>query len=212
MDPDRLFLADPVEAADALLEQARIERQIEEHQVVGELEIAALAADFRADEQLRAVRLGKPRGVPVALNQRQPLVEKPHLHVHPFLQRRLDGGDLAPGFADEENLGRPMLGEERGQPVDPRILLERIAQARVGAGFLGMQFAGEARELGEIVLLERARGRISASETRSWRPGCCERPPGPSHAGRGGDCSSDPRARAAWARAARCTPRRAASR
>ena len=49
-----VLLADTVEAADALLEQVRMSRQIEQHQMVAELEVAAFAADFRADQHLRA--------------------------------------------------------------------------------------------------------------------------------------------------------------
>ena len=50
MDPDRPGLPDAVEAADALFEQAGIERHIEEHEMVRELEVTPLAADLRADE------------------------------------------------------------------------------------------------------------------------------------------------------------------
>ena len=50
VDADGLGLADAVEAADALFEEAGVEREVEEDEVVGELEVAALAADFRADE------------------------------------------------------------------------------------------------------------------------------------------------------------------
>src|SRR6185437_14278506 len=47
MDADVAALADAVEAADALLEQVGIERQVPQDDVVGELEIAAFRADFR---------------------------------------------------------------------------------------------------------------------------------------------------------------------
>ncbi len=50
MDVDGPRLADSVEPSDALLEQLRVGRQIEEHQVVGKLEVPPLAADLRADQ------------------------------------------------------------------------------------------------------------------------------------------------------------------
>ena len=70
MDVDGAGLADAVEAADALFQQLRIARQAEEHEVVGELEIPALAADFGADEDARALGIGEPGGVAVALEKR----------------------------------------------------------------------------------------------------------------------------------------------
>ena len=56
-----------------------------------ELKVAAFAADLRADEQARAVRLGKPRSIAVALHQREILVKHCrfhwHLSGHGFLDR-----------------------------------------------------------------------------------------------------------------------------
>ena len=46
MDVDRRGLSDAVESPDALLEEFGIPRQIEEHEMVGELEISPLAADL----------------------------------------------------------------------------------------------------------------------------------------------------------------------
>ena len=46
MNVDRRGLTDAVESPDALLEKFWIRRQIEEHEVVGELEISPLAADL----------------------------------------------------------------------------------------------------------------------------------------------------------------------
>ena len=48
-------LPDPIETPDALLEQVGIQRQIEQHQMMGELEVAPLAADLRAEQDLGAV-------------------------------------------------------------------------------------------------------------------------------------------------------------
>ena len=114
--------------------------------MVGELEITSLAADLGTEEQLRAVRLGEPRGVAVALDQGEPLVEQADLEIDPLLQRGLDGGDLAPGFADQEHLGRFVLGEKINQPVDARVFLERVADVFLLTGLLGLQLASDPGE------------------------------------------------------------------
>ena len=44
-DLDIVHLADTVQTADTLLQQIRVERQIEHHQLTGELEVAAFGAD-----------------------------------------------------------------------------------------------------------------------------------------------------------------------
>ena len=74
-------LADAIESPDALLDEPGIERQIEQHEVMSKLEVASLAANLRADEEPRAVRIRKPRGAAVALNQRHVLVERGRRHV-----------------------------------------------------------------------------------------------------------------------------------
>ena len=71
VDVHRLGLADAIEAADALLHRRRAPRQVVVHQVVRELEVAALAADLGAEEQLRAVRVAEAGHLPVALHQRR---------------------------------------------------------------------------------------------------------------------------------------------
>nr|GFA26240.1 hypothetical protein [Tanacetum cinerariifolium] len=51
---DDVFLADPVETTDTLFQQVGVGRQVEQHQMMRELEIAAFTADFRADQHLSA--------------------------------------------------------------------------------------------------------------------------------------------------------------
>jgi hypothetical protein len=55
MDLHSPGLPDPIEPPDALLEQVRIQRQVEQHQMMGELEVAPLAADLRAEQDLGPV-------------------------------------------------------------------------------------------------------------------------------------------------------------
>jgi hypothetical protein len=81
MDVDVAGLADAVEAADALLQHLRIVRQAHQHEVLHELEVAALPADLGRDQHARAVRLGEPRRLAVALQQRQVLVEERRLDL-----------------------------------------------------------------------------------------------------------------------------------
>src|SRR4051812_26544776 len=78
---DVLRLADPVQPANALFQQLRIERQIKQNQMMRELEIASFAADFGADQDLRATILRKPGGVPVALNERKFFMKNRALYI-----------------------------------------------------------------------------------------------------------------------------------
>ena len=82
MDPDRLGLADPVQPADALLEQAGIEREIEQDQAMRELKVAALAADLRANQELGPVRLGEPGGLRSRWTRGRPFVEQAGFDRH----------------------------------------------------------------------------------------------------------------------------------
>ncbi len=68
-----LALADPVEAADALFQQVGIEGQVEQDQVVGELEVAPLAADLGTHQGLGTPGLvGEVGGRAVALQMDNP--------------------------------------------------------------------------------------------------------------------------------------------
>ena len=89
-----------------------------------ELKVAALAADFGGDEELRAFGLGEPGSLAIAGDERESLVEKADVDVQLFLQRGVDGGDFALGFADEEDFGGTVFLEEGGEPVDARVVFE----------------------------------------------------------------------------------------
>ena len=76
---DGLLLADPVQAADALLQHVGMAGQVEQHQMMGELEVAPLAADLRADQRLGAfLGIGEPGGGAIPLEQAHALVEGGH--------------------------------------------------------------------------------------------------------------------------------------
>ena len=76
VDLDIVRLTDTVETADTLLQQIRVKRQVEHHQVAGELEVTSFGADFGAQQHLRAgVFFGKPRRGAVAFDNRHPFME-----------------------------------------------------------------------------------------------------------------------------------------
>ncbi len=54
MQFDHVLLADPVQTADTLFQQVRVGRQVEQHQVMGKLEVATFTADFGTDQYLGA--------------------------------------------------------------------------------------------------------------------------------------------------------------
>ena len=88
-------LPDAVEPPDPLFQQFRIERQIEQDQVMGELEVPAFTADLRTDQNARPIFLREPRRVAIALHQRKPFVKHRLLHVQPLAQRRVNRLNLA---------------------------------------------------------------------------------------------------------------------
>ena len=112
-----LGLADAVEAADALLEQLGVAREVEEDEVVGELEVAALAADLGADEEAGAVGFGEPGGVAVALEEGEAFVEEGGVELGSRERRRSIDSARSRSVADEEDfLGPRVRPEELGEP------------------------------------------------------------------------------------------------
>ena len=101
VDHDVVLLADPVQPADALLEQVRIERQVPQDQMVGELEVAPLGADFRAQQQARAFLVGEVGGIAVALEQAHAFVEAGHFDSAAGAQDLFEGQHLGLAAADQ---------------------------------------------------------------------------------------------------------------
>src|SRR5581483_204670 len=102
VDRDVVPLADPIEPADALLEKLGVERQVVEHEVVDELEVPALAADLRAQEDARAVLLREVGGVAISLHERESLVEDGALDGDLACERVRDRADLLRRLHEEE--------------------------------------------------------------------------------------------------------------
>jgi hypothetical protein len=99
-------LPDAIQPPDALLQQFRIERQIEHDEVVRKLKVAPLATDLRTEQDARTVLLRKPRGVAIALHQRQPFVKHRLLYVQALAQCRINRLHLSLRATNEQHLRR----------------------------------------------------------------------------------------------------------
>ena len=145
VEVDGAGLADAVEAADALFEEVGVGGEVEEDEVLGELEIAAFAADFGAEEEAGAGFLGEPGGLAVALEEGEAFVEEAALDVEEEAEGFLKGFGLGCGAADEEEFLGTGGAQEFGQPAEAGGL------RGVGKG-RGVDLAlGEAAEGGALV-------------------------------------------------------------
>ena len=107
LDADGLALADAVQAPDALLQQVRLQGQVEQDQVMGKLEVAPLAADLRAQQDLGPVlHRGKVGGGAVALDELHALMEDGGVDAGPAHQGLAQVEHRLGAGADEQHLGR----------------------------------------------------------------------------------------------------------
>ena len=75
-DLNVMHLADTVQTANTLFQQVRVERQVEHHQMAGELEVTAFGADLGTQQHLGTVFFGgEVSGGAVAFDNRQAFVE-----------------------------------------------------------------------------------------------------------------------------------------
>ena len=122
VDLDIVRLADTVETTDTLLQQIRVKRQVEHHQVAGELEVASFGADLGAQQHLGAgVFFSKPRRGAVAFDNRHPFMEHRGADAFALAQHLFQlqgGGGLS---ADYQHLLRAMAGQVTHQPLDARV-------------------------------------------------------------------------------------------
>ena len=119
---DDVLLADPVQTANTLLQQVRVGWQVEQHQVVSKLEVAAFTADFGTDQHLGAEFFICEVGCStVALK-----------NVHAFVEDRCrNAGTHAQGVfqihrgfgvgTDHQHLGALEHFQGVGQPFNPRV-------------------------------------------------------------------------------------------
>ena len=145
VEVDGAALADAVEAADALFEEIGVGGEVVEDEVAGELEIAAFAADFGAEEKSGTGCFGKPSGLAVALEEGEAFVEEGGGDLDFEAEGFFEGFDLGFGLADEEEFFGSGGAEEVGEPADAG------GRGGVGEG-RGMEVAlGEAAEGGAEV-------------------------------------------------------------
>ncbi len=117
VDVDGGGLADAVEAADALLEEFDVAGEVEEDEVVGELEVAAFAADFGADEEADAFGVGEGGGVAVTLQEGEAFVEEFAVDVDLLLYTFANLGGHFGAVADGEDFfGFAEVSQEAGEP------------------------------------------------------------------------------------------------
>ena len=129
---DDIFgLADAVQAPDTLFHKRRVEREVEQHQMVRELEIAAFGTDFRGDEQVCAVLLAEIRGGLVSGHDGHVLMEHGERALTQVI--REDGFQSEYNldrFANEENLVVAVFLQKFLEPHDAFIEFPAIGIAR----------------------------------------------------------------------------------
>ncbi len=91
-----------------------------------ELEIAAFAADFGADQNACPFRIGKGGGVAVPLHEIEAFVEKNGMHVDLAQQALVDVFGEFARAADEQDFGLAKLTQRGGKPADERVFGSRI--------------------------------------------------------------------------------------
>ncbi len=122
VDVDVRLLADPVQTPDALLEQVGVLGDVEEHQVMGELEVAPFASDLGAQEHLRPICLRKVGRLTVPGHEGQVRMEHGHFGARQgFLQVLLHGQDFFLGLADQQDLLVGHAGQEFPEPQGPQL-------------------------------------------------------------------------------------------
>lgn len=125
---DIVHLADTVQTADTLLQQIRVERQIEHHQLTGELEVAAFGADLGTQQHLRAFLFGGEVGSgAVALDDRQPFVEHRGADRFTLAQHLLQLQRGVGLGADHQHFFVAVGQQVVQQPLDARVEVPPVA-------------------------------------------------------------------------------------
>ena len=113
-----------VEAPNTLLDETWIDWQVEQHEMMRELEVAALAADFGADQEPRAVGIRERGRTAIALNQRQVFVKGGRGNRRAMAKGRLDGNGLSWRLTDEQHLFRRERLHQGDEPIDAWVVRE----------------------------------------------------------------------------------------
>ena len=144
VDGDGGSLSNPVKPSDPLFEKFRIGGQVEEHQIVGKLEVAPFAADLRADEQASPFGFCKEGGVAVTLGEGETLVKEAAAHVDFTQQFRVDPLCKGLAFADDERLKIRVFPQKVREPFNLK-LHRPFSFGRLELVEMGFPF-GKARE------------------------------------------------------------------
>ena len=174
-DLDRHRPVDPVEPADPLLHRGGVARQVEEDEAAAELEVAALAARFRRDQDRRSVRPPELGDLDVSALGRELLVEDRDALAGRGLQPLLQGRQRRALVDEDERLGRAERAPDLVLPRDPR-------DARIRGVLLLV--AGQARGG------RRRSSRSTGAGTRGWSPPMSTRRVALVHGGSGSPRSS----------------------
>ncbi len=140
-------------------------RQVVVHQVVGELEVAALAAHLGAQQHLGALGVAEARHLPVPLHQRQVAVVAERLDAL-AAQLRLQRLQRVAALGEHEHLGAGLRGPDAAQHAEER------HQLRVPRGQLQVR-----------ALAARGWRSRRPRRRRGWTPAGAARWPAERHAG-----------------------------
>ena len=160
-----MLLANAVQSPDALLQQIGVQRQVEQHQVATELEVAAFTADLGAHQNLGAAfGAGKIGGGAVAVDQVHVAMEHAAADagIDPQILLQTDGRDIL--RADQQNLLAALALQELHQPlhagVDGRpgqtgglfLFVQQRAGADIGHFRLQVRVQGQGPQLAQLVI------------------------------------------------------------
>ena len=121
MDLDVLLLANAVQAPNALFEQFRIQREVEQDEMMRKLEITSFAANLRTDSQPRAVRFSEPGSVTIPLYQGESFVKNTRFNGQMTAKGFIKGFGFFDGATDYQHLLWIQFLQQRGQPKNARV-------------------------------------------------------------------------------------------
>lgn len=117
VDVNIACLTDAIQSADALLECFGILGQIDEDEVLGKLEVTALATNFGCDQHAGTIGFGKPSGLSVALYDGHGFMKVCCIDLDEQAELLCDGVDLVPCSADDQHFGFGVAAQEGGEPL-----------------------------------------------------------------------------------------------
>ena len=104
MNLDFRSLPDAIKPPDALFQKFGIKREIKQHEMMRELEIASFASNFGTNQNASAIFLGEPCGAAISLHERNAFVKHRHFDIDAFSESSVDGLDFFLRAANEKDL------------------------------------------------------------------------------------------------------------